>query len=231
MSKVTKLPRLLLYKRNASPPSSAVMILGDMLGLNFDYREPDLIKLEHRSPEFKKINPMATIPVLQDGDVTICESHAIMKYLVNKYGGERCERLYPADLSVRANIDQLMFYDAGVLFVRLKVVALPTMLQGLTGPTKEQVADIDEGYTVLEAYLNKHSYIATDHLTIADLSVGTTTTALQSIHKLDKNRFPLSAEWLERLKGEKSFKKFNEPSVKELSTILNVFWKKNKERV
>lgn len=47
---------LLLYKRDASPPSCAIMMLGDMLGLSFQYKEPDLLKMEHKTPEFRKVN-------------------------------------------------------------------------------------------------------------------------------------------------------------------------------
>lgn len=54
--KALKLPRLLLYKQTASPPSNAVIMLGELIGLKFDYKEPALLKLEHKSPEFKKVN-------------------------------------------------------------------------------------------------------------------------------------------------------------------------------
>lgn len=224
-----KLPRLLLYKQTASPPSNAVIMLGELIGLKFDYKEPALLKLEHKSPEFKKINPMGTIPVLQDGDFIVSESHAIMKYLLGKYGDESHERLYPRDVRQRAIVDQCLFYDAGVYFNRLRYVSFPTLMAGFGKPTQAQLDDIDESYWVLEAYLQNNKYIATNHLTIADLSLGTTTTAMQVIHKMDENRYPRCAEWLALLKSEEFFEKINTPGVAKFTKLLQMFWEKNKK--
>nr|AON96572.1 glutathione S-transferase epsilon 2-like protein [Bicyclus anynana] len=223
------LPRLLLYKRDASPPSCAVMMLGDMLGLNFEYKEPDLLGLEHKSADFKKINPMGTIPVLQDGDFVVSESHAIMKYLLNQYGGSARERLYPSEPRQQAAVDQCLFFSAGVLFNRLKVVALPTLLHGLPGPSEQQLADIEEAYSVVEAYLKDNTYIAGDRLTIADLSLGTTVSAAQAILEINKDKFPRSYEWLTKLHNEEVFKKINNPGAALFGKIIHAFWQKNKK--
>lgn len=40
-----------------------------------------LAKLEHRSEEFKKINPMMQVPAMKDGEFCLSESHAILRYL------------------------------------------------------------------------------------------------------------------------------------------------------
>jgi glutathione S-transferase len=42
------------------------------------------------TPEFRAMNPMGKVPVLQDGDVTLFESAAILRYLVRPLrGGQR----------------------------------------------------------------------------------------------------------------------------------------------
>ncbi|XP_050345467.1 glutathione S-transferase 1-like [Nymphalis io] len=230
MAKEGNVPRLVLYMHDASPPSSAVIMLGDILGLQFDYKKPNLLNLEHKSPEFKKINPMGTIPVLEDGDFIVSESHAIMKYLIAKYGGDYQEKLYPSDVKTRALIDQSLFFDTGVLFIRLKVFALPTLLHGLDGPSPAHRADIDEAFSVVEAYLQKNKYIAADHLTIADLSLGSTVTAIHGVHKVDEKRFPRCTEWLALLNREEYFKKINEPCAALFANIMNMFWEKNKSK-
>ncbi|CAH0721984.1 unnamed protein product, partial [Brenthis ino] len=222
-----QVPKLLLYKRDASPPSCAVMMIADILGLKMDYKEPDLLKLEHKSEEFKKINPIGTIPVLQDDDFVISQSHAIIKYLLNKYGGEHRERLYPSEARKRALIDQSLYFDASILFNRLKVVALPTLLEGLPAPLQEHLDDIDEAYSVIEAYLQKSQYIAANNFTIADISVGSTTAALQAIRKLDETRFPRSVEWLALINNENCFKNVSNGFAL-FGKLLNIFWQKNK---
>lgn len=51
-------------------------------------------------------------------------SHAIMKYLVSKYGGDKTEALYPSELRTRGLVDQCMFFNAGVFFKALGAVAV-----------------------------------------------------------------------------------------------------------
>ena len=47
-----------------------------------------------RAPEFVKLNPNATIPVIMDGDFVLWQSNSILRYLANAYAGQN---LYPTD--------------------------------------------------------------------------------------------------------------------------------------
>lgn len=49
----------------------------------------------------------------EDGFV-LWDSHAIMGYLVEKYGKD--DKLYPKDLRKRAIVDQRLHFESGVLF-------------------------------------------------------------------------------------------------------------------
>ena len=40
---------------------------------------------EHKKPDFLAINPAGTLPVLVDGDLTLCDSQAILAYLAQKF--------------------------------------------------------------------------------------------------------------------------------------------------
>lgn len=62
------------------------------------------------------MNPQHTIPTLVDDDgFVLWDSHAIMPYLVSKYGKD--DSLYPKDLKKRAVIDQRLHFDSNVLFL------------------------------------------------------------------------------------------------------------------
>lgn len=54
----------------------------------------DVVKGTHLSPEFVSMNPNSQFPVLKDGDFAVFESNAILRYLVEKYGGKD-NPLYP----------------------------------------------------------------------------------------------------------------------------------------
>ncbi|XP_045542779.1 glutathione S-transferase 1-like [Papilio machaon] len=226
MTKVSQLPRLVLYKVDASPPSCAVRMLGHILSLDFHYKDIKLLQLEHKTPEFKKINPMGTVPVLQDGDFIVSESHAIMQYLTLQYGGERGAQLYPRTARERAQVDQCMYFDAAVIFNTVKSIAMPTLLYGIKSATEKHLQSIEECYDVTEAYLHR-PYMAADHLTLADLSLSTTIAATQILYELDSKRFPRTADWLSRMSQEDFYREITEPGIALLKKLLYKRWGKN----
>jgi glutathione S-transferase len=67
---------------------------------------------EHKSPEFKKINPLGHIPVIVDGDYTLRDAHAILVYVAAKYDPTR--RWYPADRpELLGEVAQWMLFAEG----------------------------------------------------------------------------------------------------------------------
>jgi glutathione S-transferase len=56
-----------------------------------------------KTPEYLAMNPNALVPVLQDGEVTLFESAAILRYLGARYGSEP---FWPTDPGQRAVLDQ-----------------------------------------------------------------------------------------------------------------------------
>ncbi|MCD2323865.1 glutathione S-transferase family protein [Sphingomonas sp. IC-56] len=55
-------------------------------------------------------NPNALIPTIEDGEVTLWESNAILRYLAARHGGER---FWPADSAQRALADRWMDWQFG----------------------------------------------------------------------------------------------------------------------
>ncbi|CAB3221382.1 unnamed protein product [Arctia plantaginis] len=194
------------------------------------HRRWPAIKREHKSPEYLKINPIGAIPALKDGEFILSDSHAIMKYLLSKYAPDQVESLYPSDLETRALVDQTMYFDTGVYFIKLKNVVLPSIFGNYTETPEKSKGEIDDCYKVLETYLENRKYIAADHLTLADIAVVATTSSMQPIHKLDSEKFPRTAAWLSRLEQEPFFKKFMAPGAELLGNILYSIWERNKQK-
>ena len=63
-----------------------VVWLLEEMGLPYRLRDVDLLAGVENDTEFLAINPAGFIPAIQDGDVTMVESIAIMEYLVARYG-------------------------------------------------------------------------------------------------------------------------------------------------
>jgi glutathione S-transferase len=71
-----------LYNSNLAPNPRRVRIFLAEKGVTIPRIEVDLAKLEHKAPEFSRLNPFRTIPVLELDDGTlISESIAICRYI------------------------------------------------------------------------------------------------------------------------------------------------------
>lgn len=112
------MPKPILYWNHISSPTRFVLLTAKELGLDLELRLISLIDGDHLRPEFLKINPMHTIPTLDEPGAIIWDSHAICTYLVEKYG--KNDQLYPKDLLQRAQVDQRLHFNGGFLFQRLR---------------------------------------------------------------------------------------------------------------
>ena len=63
-----------------------VVWLLEEMGLPYRLRPVDLLAGVEKDTEFLAVNPAGFIPAIQDGDVTMVESIAIMEYLMARYG-------------------------------------------------------------------------------------------------------------------------------------------------
>ncbi|KAJ2951642.1 hypothetical protein O0L34_g13801 [Tuta absoluta] len=217
-----------LYHMQGSPPSWAVRMMADILGVPLELKIIDFVSKEHKSPEFRKMNPMGTIPVIKDGDLYLSESHTIIKYLLDKYGKEEHKKLYPSDRVERAAVDLINFYDTGVAFIKVKLIALPAFYEGLVGVPDKVAAEIEEVYGTLEMYLAGKNYIASNEFTVADLSMGSTIISLLGFRPVDKVKYPLTAAWLDRLRAKPFFQKIALPGSEVLTAAVKGMWVKNK---
>ena len=74
-----------------SPNSRAVRVvwLFEELGLTYELKMFKLGDKRMRGSEYKKTHPMGRVPALEDGDITMFESGAIIQYVLAKYGEDR----------------------------------------------------------------------------------------------------------------------------------------------
>lgn len=59
-----------------------------LLELEYELVSVDLMKGEHKSPQFMKLNPLGQVPVLVDNDLVIRDAQAILVYLARCYGSD-----------------------------------------------------------------------------------------------------------------------------------------------
>jgi glutathione S-transferase len=73
----------ILHGTRLSGHTHRAMLLLHLLDLPYDFADsPADVR---RSPAFRALNPLGQIPVLQDGDVVLADSNAILVYLAKRY--------------------------------------------------------------------------------------------------------------------------------------------------
>ncbi|XP_059048802.1 glutathione S-transferase 1-like [Achroia grisella] len=215
---------LVVHKTDGSPPVRAVLMTIELLKLEADFVSHNTLKGDTRKPEYVAKNPMHTVPLLEDGDFILADSHAIITYLVSKYGGEKQKDLYSNDLKIRATIDQRMYFDAAVIFPRFISIIYTVFIYKAPEPTPQQVEDVKEAYGILERYLQKSEYVAGNNITVADISIVATISTLDAMIPIS-DEFPKTIEWLNKLKETEFYKKANEPGLAVISNAYKLMVK------
>lgn len=66
------------------------------------------------------VSPLGKVPVLQEDDFILSDSHAISQYLVRSQAPG--STLYPTDLKIRATVDSRLFYNSTMIFPKISVL-------------------------------------------------------------------------------------------------------------
>ncbi|XP_039758458.1 glutathione S-transferase 1-like [Pararge aegeria] len=214
---------LTLYKIDASPPARAVMMVADILRVNYVAYDINPLMREQDTPEMTKKNPMRTVPYIEEDGFCLGDSHAIMLYLFDKYATAEHWHLYPTDKRKRATINQRLFFDCGVLFQRLRSVMAPSYTGRLTELSKSMKRNIDDAYRMLEAYLSDTLFLADEVVTLADLSAITTMSSLHGLHPIDEKRYPNVNRWYNNMSELEICKRINAPGAEAHVASLKAF--------
>jgi glutathione S-transferase len=179
------------------------------LGLPVELVLVDLAKREQRSPEFLRKNPNGLVPVLEDGDLVLSESHAIMQYLADQTPGQT---LYPRELAARADVNRWLFWNASHFQPAVSVLNWENMVKPILGLGAPDPAELARGTAlltrhaaVLESHLDGKEWIAQGRLTLADLAISTPLMTIVPA-KLPLGDLKNVLGWLERVQALECWK-------------------------
>jgi glutathione S-transferase len=156
-----------LYHHPLSGHAHRAVLFASLLGAPHELVEVNLKAGAHKQPEFLKLNPFGQVPVLEDGDVVIADSNAILVYLAKKAG--RSDWL-PEDARGAALVQRWLSVAAGEVAYGPAAARLITVFGARF--SAEEV--IDRAHTLLgrlEARLGESAWLAADHPTIADVAI------------------------------------------------------------
>ena len=164
---------LVLWGRNTSINVQKVIWTLEELGLPYERKDVGGPFGGLDTPEYAALNPNRLIPVLQDGDTTLWESSAIVRYLAAEYGAGS---LWPELPSERAPCDQWAdwantTFQPAWLGVYVHMVRVP--------PSKRDPDVMGKGVeatnaclALLDSALADRPYLCGNELTYADILTG-----------------------------------------------------------
>ena len=189
-----------------SPNSVKVLALIHQLGLDVNLVHVDLTKQERVD---LSLNPNGKIPTLEDGDLTLWESHAIMLYLAERHDSD----LLPKDLIQKARMNQWMCWYLAHFGPAVGAVVWERVAPNFVPDHQVDQPALDKGLAGIErfgAVLNDHlkdrKFILGDQPSLADLTM-----AAPIIHKdmaqLPLEGFPHLLSWFGRVMELSYFQK------------------------
>lgn len=102
-----------LYRHALSGHAHRVQLMLSLLDLPITLVDVDLLNGEQKTPDFLKRNRFGQVPVIEDGEVTLADSNAILIYLASRYDAAR--RWYPSEPVAAARVQQWLSVAAGQL--------------------------------------------------------------------------------------------------------------------
>ncbi|KAM4649211.1 glutathione S-transferase theta-2B isoform 1-T1 [Amazona ochrocephala] len=164
-----------LYLDLLSQPCRALYIFARSNNIPFEFKQVELMKGQHKTEEFQKVNMLMKVPAMRDGSFTLAESIAILLYMVRKF--KTPDHWYPSDLQKRARVDEYLSWQhfsirgKGSKLFLMKLL-LP-LLMGQPLPPEKLEGATEELNAVLkqfeEKFLQDKPFIAGSEISLADL--------------------------------------------------------------
>lgn len=191
-----------LLGRATSGNVQKVLFLLEELGVPYERIDYGRQFENTTTPEYLAMTPTAKVPTLVDGDLSVWESHTILRYIAAK---ENATGLYPTDPARRTHVERWMDWMLASLN--------PVFLAGFRDakkPEAERAADTGKNLAaelkILDGQLARTPFVAGAELTIADISLGPVVRRCVAM-PFGLPAFPNVAAWLGRLNARPAFTK------------------------
>jgi glutathione S-transferase len=156
------------------------------------------------TPEYRRMNPNGRVPLMEEDDFVLWESHSIVRYLCAKHSlGQLC----PSELRARADAERWM--DWAFTFQS----AMRDVFWGLirTPPEKRNPKAIEDGIkashelaAMLDQALAERPYVAGAAFTMGDIPIGAEVQRYLRV-PIERPSWPKLEAWFERLRERPSF--------------------------
>lgn len=155
-----------LHRMALSGHCHRVELFLSLLKLPFEKVDVDLAAGEHKGAAFLALNPFGQVPVLEDGDVVLADSNAILVYLEGRYAPGQW---LPREPIAAARVQRWLSIAAGPLAFGPAAARVIELFRRPEDPA-QAVARAHQLFQVMEKELGKQPWLAGANPTMADVA-------------------------------------------------------------
>ncbi|MGE4325899.1 MAG: glutathione S-transferase family protein [Pseudodonghicola sp.] len=196
----------LYYAQNTRAVRIAWLL--EELGLPYEIEKFQLGSPEMRSPDYRKIHPMGRVPALEDGDITLFESGAIVEWVLAVHGNGRLQP--PVGTKEFAQYLQWFHYCEGMIMPPINTIVVETILlppeRRSEANAKRAIKLLSQMLTAVETHMEGRDYLAGE-FTAADIMTGHSVTVSREMLKLDFSGLPNLNAYADRLLARPALQK------------------------
>ena len=156
--------------------------------------------------DYGHMNPNRKIPVLQDGEAIIWESHACVRYLAATYGNGS---LWPLDPARRSVADRWMDWQITTLHPFMHIcfwglIRTPEADRDMAA-IEQAASDLGQTWRLFDAHLQQRTFVLGDRLTMGDIPLGCAFYRYVNL-PIDRPSLPAIEDWYNRLRDGSAFR-------------------------
>jgi len=190
-----------IFSLELSGHAHRVRLLAGLLSLDAQIVPVDMMAGAHKQPEFLAKNPFGQVPALEDGDVALYDSNAILVYLASRYDAQRT--WLPTDPMLAAEVQIWLSKAANELANGPAAARLVTVFNA--GLDHDAVkAKAHALLSIMDTHLSGRTWFVGDNPTIADVALYSYT-AHAPEGGVDLAPYANVRAWLQRVEGLPGF--------------------------
>jgi glutathione S-transferase len=196
-----------LWGRSNSVNVQKVLWCAAELGLDLERHDAGLAYGVNDQDWFLALNPNGKVPLLREGEFTLWESNAIVRYLSAKHGlGSLC----PRDLQDRADAERWMDWQLSTLALSPAIafwnlVRTPEPERDMAA-VERAVAQTNAAFSILDRHLTSNPFVLGEPFSMADIPLGAIAHRWFALDGIARPDWPALRRWFDRLSERPGFK-------------------------
>jgi len=189
-----------LYRMALSGHCHRVELFMSLLRLPYEIVEVDLRAGAHKTPEFVAKNAFGQIPLIEDGEVTLADSNAILVYLEGSYAPGQW---LPREPLAAARVQRWLSVAAGPLAFGAAAARVIELFKRPEDPA-DAIARANNLFKVMEQEMAARPFLAGEKPTLADIA-NYSYAARAPEGRVSLEPYPKLRAWLARIEALPGF--------------------------